>query len=590
MSNTQNFKDNFMFFVGFLKPYKAKIKWLVLFHIIKRLPFLAIAPAVMIIIDNYIPSGDIKKIIILSILLFFGILFGVIYQISYSLVSEAQIGKKVAQDLRNVIVNKLQLLSIGFHNRTHSGKLYSKIMVDVDKIERFSNMFFQVIIFTVLNLLITVLVLVTVNYKMLLLYLIIIPLFLVLYFVYIGKIKKYQHESRKAGEKVTASIVSFMHTQELSRMHGEEEFEYSRVKECGNTELTTLKKLRTLNAFYIAQNACLGQIINIVIVAIGAYGVVHRMLSIGELFLFLHYVSLIINNISSIMDQFPQLTEFSEGVDSIHEVLGSKDIESAGRGKFLDFLTGNITFKDVSFIFPEGKKIFSNLNFSCEAGETIALVGSSGSGKSTFVNLLLGLYHVNKGSIIIDNVPIDNINIQSLRQYVGVVTQEPIIFSGTIKENIVHANKTCSQEEVDRAAKLANAYDFIMNTDKGFDTLVGEGGAMLSGGQKQRVAIARAMLRNPKLLILDEATSALDSRSESEVQKALDSIQGLQTTFVIAHRLSTIFNADRILVFDNGTIVEQGTHYELCSKGGMYAGLLAIQMNVPVKEIQQLKP
>jgi len=251
-----------------------------------------------------------------------------------------------------------------------------------------------------------------------------------------------------------------------------------------------------------------------------------------------------------------------------------------GAGLTLPKLDGKLSFKNVTFTYPTRPetKVLRKLNLELLPGQKVALVGPSGSGKSTIIQLLERFYDPEKGTVMIDDIDIKSFDLKWYRRNLGLVSQEPILFSGTIFENILFGNPDATTEEVESAAKMANAYDFIMNQSDGFNTLVGEKGTQLSGGQKQRIAIARAILKNPKILLLDEATSALDTESERLVQSALDNLMEGRTTIIIAHRLSTVRNADVICVMMNGKIVEQGTHDQLLENNGVYSNLVSKQL------------
>jgi ABC-type multidrug transport system fused ATPase/permease subunit len=375
----------------------------------------------------------------------------------------------------------------------------------------------------------------------------------------------------------TNSLGSFIQTQSLSRSHGEEFYELSRVEKVGNEELIKIKHLRTAEALFASLNSVISEMALLCVVAAGAYGVMKGTLSLGQLILFLQFINLIIDLIRNILNFFPEFTAFSEAVVSIREITDSPDQEyNEGKVK-LNPIRGGIVFQNVSFGHTPEAPLFRDLSVRIAPGTTVALVGGSGSGKTTFVNLILGLYRTQSGVIKIDDHPISSLDMRAVRRQMAVVTQDAIIFTGSVKDNIIYAMRVHNQKEIEEAAKDAHAFDFINQLDKKFDTLIGEGGQPLSGGQKQRISIARALLRHPKILILDEATSALDSESEEEVQKALEEIQGKQTTLIIAHRLSTIAGADRILVFKNGKIIEDGKHQELVAKGGEYAKLVSLQ-------------
>jgi len=322
----------------------------------------------------------------------------------------------------------------------------------------------------------------------------------------------------------------------------------------------------------------------------GGHRVINGTLSVGDLVA----VSMYLSPLYTPLQRFSELNiVYSNAMAALDRVFEVMDAEPEIRDKVgaitLPDITGRVTFEEVCFAYhhsveldhtaeerariEERGPVLERVSFQVQAGQKIALVGPSGSGKSTVVSLIPRFYDVDSGRVLIDDYDVRDITIRSLRQQIGMVLQNPILFSGSISDNIRYGRPEASKEEIIQAAKDANAYDFIMQMPHGFDTEVGEMGAFLSGGQKQRITIARAFLKNPRILILDEATSALDSESEKLVQAALERLMEGRTTFIIAHRLSTIENADRIMVLQHGHLVESGTHAELLHAGGLYEQL-----------------
>jgi ABC-type multidrug transport system fused ATPase/permease subunit len=304
-------------------------------------------------------------------------------------------------------------------------------------------------------------------------------------------------------------------------------------------------------------------------------------LSNQNFYSFIFYTIMMGASIGSLPELYASIQKAIGSTENLMNIIQTKNEHELLSGTNKPTLTGNINFENVHFSYPQRKdiKVLKSISFEAKANQTIALVGSSGAGKSTISSLLLRYYDTNEGKIIFDNTPITEIDVEHLRAHIALVPQEVILFSGSIKENIAFGNPKASQEEILQAAKQANALEFIESFPEGFETEVGDRGIQLSGGQKQRIAIARALLKNPTLLILDEATSALDSESEKLVQEALDTLMKGRTSVVIAHRLSTIRKADKILVLDKGIIAEEGTHQELIQKeNGIYANLVELQM------------
>lgn len=581
-------KEHLAFYFSYFLPYRHRLGWITLYYFLKRLPMMLMPLVVMTFVDNYIPSGEWKKMAILAAAVFAGFFFNVVFHTSYAILTQAQTIKHVSKDIRNHIVQRLQLLSVGFLNRNHSGRLFSKIMVDVDKMEGFANQFLDLVFTTLTSLMFAVVILSAVNIKLFLFYIAFIPIYVFLYRFFVGRMMRANHDLRLANERLSRSVGSYIQTQNLARLHGEEAYERARLAEAQENELGRIKKLRMVESFFGSSNSVLAEWTLVAVVCLGAFWVMQGNLTLGALLLFLQFITIIMDNVRNVLNFFPQLTLFAEAVVSVREVLDSPDLEhNEGKPKS-PAIQGHVTFQNVTFAHTGQTPLFRDLTVHIKAGQTVALVGESGSGKTTFVNLLLGLYRVQDGTIKIDDAPIGQVDMRTVRKQMGVVTQDAILFSGSVRDNIAHARLKYTEEDVVRAAQDAHAHGFISNLVKGYDTLIGEGGVQLSGGQRQRISIARAIFRKPRILVLDEATSALDSESEAEVQKALDGLAGRQTTFIIAHRLSTIFRADRILVFREGKIIEDGTHRELVRKKGEYARLLAVQLRVDLEEVEKL--
>jgi subfamily B ATP-binding cassette protein MsbA len=306
----------------------------------------------------------------------------------------------------------------------------------------------------------------------------------------------------------------------------------------------------------------------------GAKLVFGRQLQAGDLIAFTGYISYLYGPVLRLVDFNTQAQWAGAAIDRVFETLDTRpEITDAPDAIYLRDMRGAVEFRNVTFGYDRNNPVLFDINLKVEPGEVIAIVGPSGAGKTTLVNLIARFYDVLKGEILIDGIDIRKIRLESIRRQIAYVSQESLLFSVTLKENIRYGRTTATDAEIIEAAKLADLHDFIMTLPDGYDTKIGEDGIKLSVGQKQRLAIARAALTNPRILILDDATSALDSKTEANVQQALEQLMKGRTNFVIAHRLSTIMNADRIVVMDQGRIVDIGTHAELVSRPGVYRNL-----------------
>jgi ATP-binding cassette subfamily B protein len=562
-------------------------KILVLFPI-KHSAYLFYPILIKLIIDRFIPARRLDLIFgTLGVVALLGVLNYFCHR-AYT-VCETIITKGVSRDLRNQIIEKLQILSLQYHVSHESGRFVSKLLVDVERTERFAEMLFNTLLASVITVVFSVAVLATDNWRMLLFYLLCIPFYLLVYRYFSVRFGRLQHAARMANEDLSQSLSQFIQTSFLSKLHGEEEFERKRIDERSVDIIQRQKSIRKTIASFGIITVTFSQVFTMLIVAVCATLVMRGEMLIGSLVLFLTYITQLTNTVTNIINQFPTITEFAESIYSIQEVLNAAEEEHNQGKEKPAAITGKLEFQAVDFAYVSGKPVFAGLSVVLERAATVALVGASGSGKTTFVNLALGLVQPQRGRILLDGRDLATLDMRHVRKQVGVVTQEPIIFRGTVYENIAHGREDYDKQAVHEAARRANAHDFIAALPDGYDTVVGERGATLSGGQKQRIAIARTIFRRPAILVLDEATSALDAESEREVQKGIDGLLGGQTTIVIAHRLSTIFRADRILVFDKGNIAESGTHDQLIDRRGLYASLLQVQMGLDERTIGILK-
>ncbi len=574
---TVGFGESFRFYAGYFKPYRTRVAWAIFWHIIETTPHLAFPIITMFIVDYLIPARD--KTGVFSMLLVIAVFLGII-SFFYTAYRAAFAGTlvKVSRELRNQVVRRLQMLSLSYHDHNHTGRYYSKIITDVERCENFATMFMQQV-FGILGLMfMSCTVLALVNWRIMLIMLALIPAFQTIRWIFKRRMRLSRKSERLAREGLSATVNNFLQASLLARMHGHEEFENRKVDN-SNAIMSekSVDAAMDVASFTVVNTSCT-VFFHFLVIAFSASAVIDGTITYGEMLLFASYSWTIVSGMQQILNLYPQTTIFCESVTSIKEVLEAPDVEYNQGKRKVEHVKGGVAFDNVSFTYPKTtEKILANITVDIAPGMSVGLVGKSGSGKSTFINLLLGLYRTKEGVISIDHMPIDSLDMRTVRHHIGVVNQDPVLFSGTIFDNIVHAYHDVPMEDVVDAAKKANAHDFICRLPNGYDSEVGEHGTLLSGGQKQRIALARSILRNPSILILDEATSSLDSESEKLVQDAISRLDKKITKIIIAHRLSTVRDVDRILVFKNGSIVESGTHDELVPQNGEYANLLMYQ-------------
>ena len=487
------------------------------------------------------------------------------------------VGLRVVADLRARLYDHLQTLSLSFFNKTPTGVLISRITNDVNLIQAsVSNVITGVLkdVFTIISLIVVVFYQ---NWKLAIIAVIVFPLATLPITEFGKRLRKF---SRRSQEQM-GSITTFLHEtitgNRIVKAFSMEEYEKRRFAADNDRFFRTVFKRARIRALSHPLMELIGGVGVACVIWVGGYSVIRGEMTPGTFFSFMAALFMLYN---PIRDLNKVNLEFQEGLAAATRVFELLDTlpdikDNAGAFPLLPISKG-IDFRDVTFKY-DGEPVLKNISFQVRPGEVIAIVGMSGAGKTSLVNLLPRFYDIAEGQILFDGCDIRKVTIQSLRGQIGLVTQQTILFNDTVRNNIAYGSQERPDQEMIEAAKAANAHDFIMRLDQGYDTWIGEQGAKLSGGERQRLSIARALLKNAPILILDEATSSLDSDSEAEVQKALDRLMENRTVFVIAHRLSTIRNADRILVLSSGELVEEGTHDELMARQGEYHRLHELQ-------------
>lgn len=562
--------------IRYLNPYKKELFLAIFCMTVFTLLNIAIIPIVGKI-SEAIGNKDFMSINILA-LSALGIYFlrgisayGQGYMMNFA-------GYRVITDIRLQVYKHMQDLSFDFFAKWRTGDIISRLLSDIQNIQ-------STIIGTVTETFPSMLTLIGVvsylfylNFRLTLLTIIVIPI-LGLIITYFGNEMK--RISRQAQSKV-ADVSSILQEKvsgiRVIKSFAMEKHEVEKFKTENENNFWILMKQAQINATQTPLLAFIQMVVVLGLIWYGGIEVVAGRLSPANLISFFTGIALLADPVSRLGSFSTIIQSALVSAERLFEVIDIKPtVVEKPDAKPLENIDGFVEFKNVSFSYDNIHPVLNNINFIVKPGEIIAMVGRSGSGKSSMVNLIPRFYDVTEGQILIDGNDVRDLRIIDLRQFMGIVPQETILFSGTIRDNLSYAKISATQEEVEAVAKMANAHDFIMALPEKYDTLVGERGVRLSGGEKQRIAIARALLRNPKILIFDEATSSLDTESEQLVQDAIDRLMHNRTTFVIAHRLSTVQHADKILVMDNGRIVEVGNHSELISQNGLYKKLYELQ-------------
>ena len=481
-------------------------------------------------------------------------------------------GIKMQKDMRADLFKKYQSLPTSFFDNSKTGDLLTRLVNDLFEVSELAHHGPENLFLAALMFIGSFVILGSINIALTLIMLAITP-FIVLFTLLSRKemkssMKEYRKQTAVINSTLENSISGIRETKCYTREHYEiEKFNESNslLARMRGKAMLSLAKYETVMAF-------ISDFLYFVIILIGGLFFFYEKINAGEFAAFILYIGMFLTPIQRISMLFEQFQEGMTGFSRFAEIMDMAEEENSGKIS-LDTVRGEIEFKNVSFSYGENrdKEVISNLNLLINPGETLALVGPSGGGKTTLCNLIPRLYNVNSGSILIDGINVSDIELSSLRSRIGIVSQNVFLFDGTVRDNIAYGKPNASEDEIIEAAKRANIHDFILTLDKAYDTEVGERGLKLSGGQRQRIAIARAFLKNPSLLILDEATSALDNITEMQIQTSLEKLSEGRTVIVVAHRLSTVKNADRIVFLDRNGIEEEGTHNELIALGGKYS-------------------
>jgi ATP-binding cassette subfamily B protein len=469
--------------------------------------------------------------------------------------------RNVETRLRSALVRRFQMLSIGYHNRANAATLQTKVLRDVESVEQLSRQLIDTGELAVVSI---VFALVVTAIKMpwfLPVFLLFMPVVWLIRKFMAGRLQAHNENLRKEIEGMNSLVAGMIHMIPITRAHAAEAEAVARVENQFGNVRTAARSLDRVGGLFGAVGWVALMLFNLGGLTLGAWLSYTGVLPLtpGDLVLIAGFFNMIMTAVLQLNAMLPVISRGFDGLRSIGEVLECPDIENNRGKKPLAQVRGEFVFEHVRFVYDTGSEAapaLRDLSFRVPAGEAVGIVGPSGSGKSTLANLITGFYRPTSGRILLDGVDLNAIDLRTYRQHVAIVSQQTILFSGTLRENIVYGTRDVTEAELQRAVADANALEFIRELPRGLDTELGAGGVQLSGGQRQRIAIARALLRNPRVLILDEATSALDANSEAVVQEALERLMAGRTTFIIAHRLAVLRRAGQILTLDKGALAE----------------------------------
>ncbi|MBP9139113.1 MAG: ABC transporter ATP-binding protein [Flavobacteriales bacterium] len=567
-------------FWQFIWPRRKHVGVGLVLILISRLASLVLPGASKYLIDDVIVNKDMQMLYWLlgAVVLAIAVQSVTSFLLTKLLSVEAQ---HMISQLRTDVQRKILSLPISFFDSTKSGALVSRIMTDVEGVRNLVGTGLVQLVGGTITALISMVLLLRISPLMTVYTLLPVGIFAFVAMKAFAKIRPIFKTRGVINAEVTGRLTETLNGVRVIKGFNAEEQE-NRIFENGVDRLfQNVKQSLTATALITSSSAFLLGLASAGIMGIGGWQIIEGKLTIGEFLAFTLYLGFMIAPIVQMSNIGSQLTEAFAGLDRTEEIMNmaAEDLAEERPIK-LSSMKGDIVFEDVHFAYDEGKEVLHGISFKASAGSVIALVGSSGSGKTTIASLAASFLKPAKGMVTIDGQDLSKVSLASYRQYLGVVLQDDFLFEGTIRENILFPRPLATQEQLDKAVKAAYVSEFTDRMELGLDTVIGERGVKLSGGQRQRVAIARAMLADPKILILDEATSNLDTESESLIQKSLNELVKDRTTFVIAHRLSTIRKATEILVIEQGLIAERGTHDDLIAKEGRYYDLYTYQSRI----------
>ena len=573
-------KNNVSFswaFKEFIWPRRKVVSFGLFLIIIRSLSGLVLPYASKSLIDDIIPSKDMDGLTLLLIIVCSALLFQSISSFSLTRILSVE-AQHLISVLRAKVQKKLLTLPVSFFDNNKSGALVSRVMTDVEGVRNLVGTGLVQLIGGTITAIISLVILIQINAQMTLFVLVPVIIFALIALKAFGYIRPIFRARGKINAEVTGRLTETLNGIRVIKGFNAEKQELKVFEKGVDALFQNVKKSLTATALITSSSTFLLGLASAGIMGMGGYFIMNDSMTYGEFVSFTLFLGFMIAPIVQMSNIGSQLTEAFAGLDRTQELMGlNEENDPATRKVVLNKIEGNISFKNISFSYDDKTSVLHDVSFEAPMGSVTALVGSSGSGKSTIASLASAFLIPNSGEVLIDGIDLSTVDLQSFRSQLGVVLQDDFLYEGTIRENILFPCPDASEDELQQAVHGAYVNEFTDRFEKGIDTLIGERGVKLSGGQRQRISIARALLAQPKIVILDEATSNLDTQSEAFIQKSLGLLMQNRTTFVIAHRLSTIQKADQILVVEDGDIVERGKHEELIAAKGRYHELYTYQ-------------
>lgn len=577
--------DSVKRYLQFVKPYKWQIAGTILIGLLKFAIPLLIPLLTKYIVDDIIGNDQLSANVkidklywIMGIMLF---IFVVLRPpIEYYRQYFAQwTGTKILFDIRNQLFTHIQKLSFKYYANTRAGEVISRVITDVEQTKNFVITGLMNLWLDIATIVIAVAIMFTMDVKLTIVSLLLLPFYAFSIKHFFGKLRTYTRVRSQALADLQSHLQERVQGMPVIKSFAIEDHELEVFSKQNKNFLDKAMQHTGWNAKSFAVVNTITDVAPLVVIGFAGYQVIQGDMTLGTMVAFIGFIDRLYNPLRRLVNSSTTMTQTLASMDRVFEFIDEKyDIDDEPNATELKHVEGKITFDHVVFSYDTDEMpVLKDISLDVKQGETIALVGMSGGGKSSLISLLPRFYDVTKGRILLDGQDIRSFKVRSLRDKIGMVMQDNILFSDSVRANILMGKPEATEKEVIAAAKAANAHDFIMNLTDGYETKVGERGVKLSGGQKQRVAIARVFLKNPPILVMDEATSALDLESEHLIQEALEILAKDRTTFIVAHRLSTITHADRIVLIDNGEIAEIGSHNELMNLKGHYYRLYQVQ-------------